>query len=137
MAPALDRLPMRSPFQNRRLAQLLQEPELKPLQEPCQRGSKSREKRSPNRSTKVCILQLIAATLSLHINILPNIPPPQVHHNVPNNHCRHFHRSFRQCNLPTSLPTVLSQPSLQHNTYNICSPRLSSRTPVSHSSNKS
>ena len=39
MAPALDRLPMRSPFQNRRLAQLLQEPELKPLQEPCQRGS--------------------------------------------------------------------------------------------------
>jgi len=41
MAPALDRLPMRSPFQNRRLAQLLQEPELKPLQEPCQRGSKS------------------------------------------------------------------------------------------------
>ena len=39
MAPALDRLPMQSPFQNRHLAQLLQEPELKPLQEPCQRGS--------------------------------------------------------------------------------------------------
>ena len=40
LVPALDRLPMQSPFQNRRLAQLLQEPELKPLQEPCQRGSK-------------------------------------------------------------------------------------------------
>ena len=40
MTSTLDRLPMRSPFQNRRLAQLLQEPKLKPLQKPCQRSSK-------------------------------------------------------------------------------------------------
>ena len=47
MAPALDRLPIRSPFQNRRLAQLLQEPELKPLQEPCQKSSLSGGSREP------------------------------------------------------------------------------------------